>query len=106
MDMQREAELTNIAYALVASQPASMRGVVSELADRDDAASLLMMAATVGIHFPEYAVSVEEGFDILTVLLKEEHITLDDFTGPCKSIFECTSPFGACRCLPYAEMNL
>lgn len=105
MDMQREAELTNIAYELIEAQPPDMHGIISKLVDRDDAASLLFMAASVAPHFPEYNVTLNEGFEILTVLLKDEHINEPDFPDACRSIFECTSPFGACRCIPDEEMN-
>lgn len=105
MDMQREAELTNIAYELIESQPASMHGLVSKLADQDNTKVLFFMASSMATAFPEYDLTLNEGFVILEVLLKDEHINEPDFPDECTSIWECTSPIGACRCIPDEELN-
>lgn len=106
MDMQREAELTNIAYALIESQPASMHGLVSKIVDTDNAAFLGVMASMMATRFPEYNLTLPEGFLILEILLKDEHINEPDFPDACRSIWDCTSPLGACRCIPNEEMNV
>lgn len=105
MDMQREAELTNVALCLIETQPADMKGVLSGAVDHHDEALLLVMASGILTFFPEYNITLAEAFDILEIILKAEHIEEEDFPAECTSIRECTSPLGACRCIPNEELN-